>query len=227
MTDNQSKGNQQVLIGFLAGISVISVVALIILAVIFIKSPSLASGSGTIPDTANLMAVVSGEHIRGNAKADITIIEWSDFQCPYCQNFNTSINALLKDYSDKVRVVYRHFPLDSIHPYARKSAEASECAGDQNKFWEFHDFLYANQSSIQSGGINFLKTVATNLSLDINKFNNCLDSGKYANLVEQHLQAGITAGVTGTPGSFLNGQELGGAVPYASLQAQVEALLSK
>lgn len=222
--------NKQVLVGFLAGMSIISVVALIVLSVFFVQAKSglvAGSGSGVLPDTANLMTVVDGEHVRGNANSNITIIEWSDFQCPYCQSFNTSLDQVLDEYGDKIRVVYRHFPLDTIHPYARKSAEASECAGEQNKFWEFHDFLYANQSSIQSGGVNFLKNAAVNLGLKTDKFNECLDSGKYADFVEQHLQSGIAAGVTGTPGSFLNGQALGGAVPYSSLKAQIEVLLKK
>jgi len=222
------KDNKQVLVGFLAGLSGVSIIALIVLSILFVRSQGgkvAGNSAGVIPDTANLMQIVDGEHIKGNPQAAITILEWSDFQCHYCQSFNTSIDTLLKDYSDKIRVVYRHFPLDSIHPYARKSAQASECAGEQNKFWEFHDFLYANQSSIQSGGINFLKNAATNLGLDVNKFNDCLDSGKYNDFVEQHLQAGIAAGVTGTPGSFLNGQALGGAVPYSSLKAQIDSLL--
>jgi protein-disulfide isomerase len=217
----------QMIIGFLGGVSIISVIGLIILAVAFVnlRGSGSVSGVGKVIDTVDLMSVSDGEHIRGNKNAPITIIEWSDFQCPFCQKFDSTTKRILDEYGDSVRLVYRHFPLDSIHPYARKSAEASECAGEQGKFWQYHDGLYAGQSSIQSGGVQFLKNLATNLELNADKFNECLDSGKFADLVEQHYQAGISAGVTGTPGSFLNGKALGGALPYESLKAQIDLLI--
>jgi protein-disulfide isomerase len=232
---DKNGSNNQMLLGFLGGISVVSVIALIILSIAFVsaqngggfakKSGGGGSGSGVAPDTTNALEVLEGEHIRGNPDADITIIEWSDFQCPFCQRFTNTLDRIVEDYGDKVRVVYRHFPLDSIHPYARKAAEASECAGEQNNFWEYHDLLYAQQSSIGSGGVNFLKSAAGQLNLDQSKFDECLDSGKYRELVDNHYKVGLSAGVTGTPGSFLNGRTLGGAVPYESLKASIESLL--
>lgn len=231
--------NNQMLLGFLGGISVISVIALIILSVVFINTRAdngsakngagvpIVLGSGETPGAGNgnVLEIAKGEHIRGNPDASITIVEWSDFQCPFCQRFDTTISRILDEYGDSVRVVYRHFPLDSIHPYASKAAEGSECAGEQDSFWQYHDLLYTQQSAISAGGVDFLKSAAGQLGLDQSKFDECLDSAKYQQLVDSHYQAGLSAGVTGTPGSFLNGRALGGAVPYESLKTSIESLL--
>ena len=166
--------------------------------------------------------VDSDDHIRGNVDAPITILEYSDYQCPFCSRFHDTMIQILAEYPDKVRWVYRHFPLDSIHPYARKAAEASECAAEQDKFWEYSDQLFDNQSSID---LPFLKEVAQNIGLDTNQFNSCLDSEKYASKVEADYREGIDLGVQGTPGSFINGQSLGGAVPYDQLKKMIENLL--
>ena len=164
------------------------------------------------------------------------MIEFSDFQCPFCQrNFANTLPTLKKDYIDtgKVRYVFRDFPLDSIHPQARKAAEAAHCAGEQGKYWEMHDTLFKNQRAL--GGIQ-LKGFARTLGLKEDEFNTCLDDGKYANTVSEHLAAGSAVGVTGTPSFFiaktsadgtLEAINIKGAQPFTSFQQVIDRLLEE
>lgn len=161
------------------------------------------------------------DHVRGNKNAPITIVEYSDFQCPYCSKFHDTLNQVMKNYEGKVSWVYRHFPLD-FHPYAAQAAEASECAADQNKFWEYNDALFKDQADIDE---EIFAKLARDLGLNVGKFNECMTSGKYADKVESDYQSGIDIEVAGTPGAFINGKRLKGAVPYAELEAEIEALL--
>lgn len=166
--------------------------------------------------------IKDSDHLRGNKKAPITIVEYSDFQCPYCAKFHETLNKVMKNYDGKVKWVYRHFPLTKLHPHAVAAAQASECASEQGKFWEYADELYANQASINK---DYLKKAAEDIGLNTNKFNTCIDSGKYKDKVQADLKAGENYGVSGTPGSFLNGEELGGAAPYEKLKAKIDNLL--
>ena len=167
-------------------------------------------------------AITDADHIRGDVNAPITIVEFSDYQCPYCSRFHTTMQQVMNDYQGQVRWVYKHFPLDSIHPQARKAAEAAECAGEQDKFWEYSDQLLAKQADIKTSKFDVF---ATDLGLDVNKFNECLSSGKYAKKVEADYQEGIKSGVRGTPGNFINGQSVPGAVPYENIKAVIDGLL--
>ena len=169
------------------------------------------------------LTIRNGEYIRGNPNAKVTIIEFSDYECPFCQRFHTTVKQALIDYPDDVNWVYRHFPLDSIHPNARPAAEASECAGEQGKFWEFSDAMFEDQGSL---GSNFYVQVATNNGLNMNQFNECVSSRKYQDKVESDLQEGLATGVNGTPGSFVNGRSIAGAVPYANLKAAIDDALA-
>ena len=120
---------------------------------------------------------------------------------------------------DKVRIVFRQFPLTSIHPQAQKAAEASLCAADQDKFWEMHDAMFQDQSNLQ---IDKLKEKAASLGLDTEVFNGCIDSSKYTEKVAEDLQEGSRAGVTGTPAVFINGRFLSGAQPFETLAKIIE-----
>ena len=144
-------------------------------------------------------------HIKGNPEAEITILEFSDFECPYCQRFNQTMNEAMKNYPNDIKWVYRHFPLSS-HREARPSAEASECAAEQGKFWEFHDGLFANQSRL---GKNLYLELARESKLDLDSFEECFDSRKYKDKVEEDYQDGIALGIKGTPGNFINRTPLG------------------
>ncbi len=170
--------------------------------------------------------ITKEDHVRGNFDALITIVEFSDFQCPFCAKFHPTMQQILNDYSNQVRWVYKHFPLDSIHSEARPSAEASECVfeqkGDQG-FWQFADGLFENQSQL---GSNLYNELASQTGLNLDQFKSCVSSRKYKDKVEADYQEGIRAGVTGTPGSFVNGEIIPGAVPYDYLKSAVEGALS-
>jgi len=168
--------------------------------------------------------VSQSDHIRGNFDAPVTIIEYSDFQCPFCGRFDSTMKQVVANYPNDVRWVYKHFPLDSIHPFARKAAEASECAAEQDKFWEYSDELYANQSSIN---LPFLKEAAKSVGLNTGKFDECLDSGKFASKVNDDYREGISAGVSGTPGNIINGELISGALPYDQMVAIIDSILNQ
>ncbi|VVB92027.1 Thioredoxin [uncultured archaeon] len=163
--------------------------------------------------------------VQGLKDAPVTIIEFSDFQCPYCAKFYfQTLPQIRENYinTGKVKLVYRDFPL-SFHQYAQKAAEAAECAQEQGKFWEFHDKIYENQSALNNDN---LKQYAKDLGLDIKEFNTCLDSGKMSQEVMKDFQDGSSYGVTGTPAFFINGKKLVGAQPYEAFQRIIEQELN-
>ena len=144
---------------------------------------------------------------RGPKDAPVTIVEFSDFECPYCGAAHDTVEQVMNTYAGKVRLVYRQFPL-SIHPHAAKAAEASLCAADQGKFWEYHEVLFKNQKKLD---LPDLKAHAGEVGLDTQKFGQCLDSGDKKKAVDADQQAGLAAGVGGTPAFFINGIFLNGA----------------
>jgi protein-disulfide isomerase len=159
----------------------------------------------------------------GPADAPVTIIEFSDFQCPYCARFVTqTLPQIKQEYEGKIRFVFRDFPLSQLHENAEKAAEASECADDQGKFWEYHDKLFNSQSALD---VASLKSYASQLGLDTGAFDQCLDSDKYAQEVQKDLQDGDSYGVTGTPAFFVNGLLVVGAQPFATFKAAIDAAL--
>jgi protein-disulfide isomerase len=160
---------------------------------------------------------------RGPENARITIIEFSDFECPFCKRADTVVKQVLSKYPEDVRVFYRHLPLVSIHPRAMPAAEASACAGDQGKFWEFHDKLFENQKALQDED---LLGYATELGLDADAFQTCLTSGTHRATVTSDAEAAEGAGVTGTPAFFVNGVLLTGAQPAEEFYKVIEAELA-
>jgi protein-disulfide isomerase len=161
----------------------------------------------------------------GPADAPVTIIEFSDFQCPYCARFNAdTLPQILSDYGDRVRFVYRDFPLTSLHVNALKAAEASECANEQGAYWKYHDLLFQNQSALDDAS---LKNYAASLGLDTATFNQCLDSDKYMSEIQKDYQDGVAAGVQGTPAFFINGMPLSGAQPYSAFKTAIDAALAE
>ncbi len=165
---------------------------------------------------------VDDDPMKGNKDAKITIIEFTDYQCPFCSRARPTIKQVLDTYGDKVRYVLRDFALD-FHPHAKKAAEAAHCAGDQNKYWEYSDILWANQKALDTAD---LKKYASQLSLDQAKFDTCLDSGKYTAEVEKDIADGSKAGVTGTPSFFINGQMLTGARPFEQFKEVIDLELT-
>jgi protein-disulfide isomerase len=160
---------------------------------------------------------------RGNPKAPVTIVEFSDFQCPYCVRARPAVKRVRDEYGDKVRIVFRHFPLD-FHAQAQKAGEAAACAGEQGKFWEMHDLLWENTSKLQLAD---LKAHAATLGLDGAGFGACLDSGRHASVVEGDLAAGQGYGVSGTPAFFVNGRPLVGAQPFEAFAQVIDDELAR
>ena len=175
----------------------------------------------------DMEALAEGGHVKGEEDAPVTIIEFSDFECIFCASFYTgALQEINTQYIEtgQVKLVYKHFPLLSRHPNAQKAAEAAECAAEQEKFWEMHDTIFENQTAI---GVAALKGYAEDLGLDTAQFNECLDSGKYAQKVMDDLALGSASGVSGTPGFFINGDEVSGAQPFANFQAIIEKHLAE
>ena len=166
----------------------------------------------------------------GPANAPITIIEFSDFQCPYCRQFSDqTLHQLITAYGDQIRFVYRDFPLSSIHAEAQKAAEAAECANDQGEFWSMHDRLFAGlqEWSRNPKSLDVFTQYAGEFDLDMDQFAECLNTGKYTEEVLADYQAGQAAGVTGTPSFFVNGRTLRGAVPLSMFQSIIDSELSQ
>ncbi len=155
---------------------------------------------------------------KGPSGAPITIVEFSDFECPFCSKAEVTVKDLLDAYPGKIRLVYRDFPLP-IHKQAEKAAEASHCADDQGKYWEMHGKLFSAEGKLAPTD---LKGYAREIGLDGPRFDRCLESGEKAKVVESHRKAGEEVGVTGTPAFFINGRMISGAQPLENFKAIVD-----
>jgi protein-disulfide isomerase len=178
----------------------------------------------TYLDPLRTEVATTGHPSRGSEKASVTIVEFGDFECPVCGALFPTMKLVEKNYSDKVRVVFRQFPLTSIHPRAQKAAEASLCANDQQRFWEFHDSLFGDQTRLD---VASLKQRAQTLGLNTTAFNSCLDSGKQVNAIQKDRDDGTKAGVSGTPTLFINGRPLSGNRPYTEIRDVIEDELKR
>ena len=183
--------------------------------------PSIPTG---ITDV-NAEDFVDDDPVLGDKNAPLTIVEFSDFQCPFCKRARDDAIAQIEEQyikTGKVKLVYRDFPLTSIHPMAQKSAEAAECADDQGKFWEYHNKIFEKQDSLS---IANLKQWASELGLNTNEFNKCLDSGKHEDEVNKDASDAVAAGGQGTPFFIVGNQPLSGAQPFSAFQAAIESQL--
>lgn len=159
----------------------------------------------------------------GPADAPITIVEFSDFQCPYCRQWNQTVyEPLMAAYPGKIRLVYRNLPLTSIHPDAQGAAEAAMCANEQNKFWEFHDKLFAGEGL----GAGVYSQYASDLGLDVNKFESCVKQGKYRQAVQDDSDFALNLGINSTPTFFVNGLAVVGAQPLSVFQQVIDKELA-
>ena len=161
---------------------------------------------------------------RGGADAAVTIVEFSDFECPFCVRVQPTLERVMEQYAGRVRLVYRHFPLTSIHPQAWKAAEASLCAGEQDRFWQYHDLVFAEQHAMT---VSDLKEKARRIGLAGAEFDSCLDSDRHSEAVRRDLLAGTAAGVSGTPAFFVNGRFLSGAVPFDQFAELIDDELAR
>jgi len=164
-----------------------------------------------------------GSRMRGDPKAPISIVEFSDFSCPFCLKAEASISAVMAQYPGQVKLSYRDFPLRELHPNAERAAEAARCAGEQDKFWEYHDLLFANQKRQDPEG---LMDDARALKLDEPRFAACVSSGRYKQQIDQDVQMGSRAGVEATPGFYINDTFVNGAQPPEVFERIVDQKLA-
>jgi len=172
----------------------------------------------------NAEDLVDDDPYMGDTNSPLTIVEFSDYQCPFCAKFkDLTLNKIKSEYIDtgKVKFVYRDFPL-SFHPFAQKAAEAAECAGDQNRYWDYHDKIFENQASLS---LDKLKQIGVDLELDIETFNECLDSGKYQQEVLKDFQEGQSLGVSGTPYFIVGNVPISGAQPFEKFKTIIDSQL--
>jgi protein-disulfide isomerase len=162
----------------------------------------------------------AGAPTLGKSGARVQVVEFSDFQCPFCRQFAPNLRLIEKQFGDQVEVIYRQYPIPSLHPFAIKAAEASLCAQEQGKFWELHDMMFAEQDRI---AVSDLKSKARRLGMNGGKFDSCLDTGKYTEQVQRDMAEGVKSGVNGTPAIFVNGIEVpGGAVPLETITNAIQ-----
>lgn len=197
------------------------------------KGNFVATGENSGSEVSATGDITDDDPFLGKPDAPVTMVEFSDFQCPFCrQMWRNTLPQIKEKYllTGKARLVYRDFPL-SIHPAAQVSAEAAECADDQGKFWEMHDKIFEEQDKLGVGTIQYgeseLKRWAAEIGLSRTQFNNCLDTHKYKDEVEKDFNDGARLGVTGTPATFINGRLISGAVPFAQFEQAIEAELKK
>ena len=189
------------------------------------KDNDIVSGLPNSP-SLNSSKLIEEDAIKGNKDAPVTIVEFSDYECPFCQRFYLQTLPQIEEKyikTGKARLIYRDFPLD-FHKNAEKAAEAAECAGEQDKYYEMHNKLFETGVS---GGVSAFKQYATDLKLNSTKFNECLDSGKMKAEVQKDAADGQSLGVTGTPAFFINEQELVGAQPFSVFEQVIEDELKK
>lgn len=166
---------------------------------------------------------VGNSPTMGKKGAPVTVVEFSDYQCPFCSRARPTINQIVEAYPNEVLYVFKDFPL-SFHKDAQKAHEAAHCAGDQGKYWEMNKEIFANQKALS---ISDLKGYAKKIGLNMSKFDKCLNENKYEKSVQASIQEGAQAGVSGTPAFFVNGVLISGARPFADFKQAIDSELNK
>jgi diadenylate cyclase len=174
-------------------------------------------------ESGRLEPVGARDHARGPSDAPVTLVKYGDYECPYCGEAHPVLKELQQRVGEQVRFVFRHFPLDSVHPRARLAAQAAEAAASQGRFWEMHDLLYENQNKLSEEDLN---RYAAKLGLDLRRFEEDLASDHHAWRIEEDRLGGTRAGVEGTPGFFVNGVRYTGPVDVGGLLAAIEEATS-
>lgn len=230
---------QTFILGIVGGVLVLCTIGFFVLLGVLLKDDADDTGTGVNREAAldkgpaapeapsgeiSFKPIDDKDHIRGKKDAKITILEYSDFECPFCSRFHPTMQQVIEKYGDQVRWVYRHFPLESIHPNARPLANAAECAGEQGKFWEMADAIFVDS------GAQPVETYATKAGLNVNKFNTCVKAKKYDAEVSADAQDALSAGGQGTPYSIVigpNGESVpvSGAQPFAAVEAALQQFL--
>ncbi|MDO8626131.1 MAG: thioredoxin domain-containing protein [Candidatus Magasanikbacteria bacterium] len=241
---NQLSPKAALVVGLVGGLLVLCAIGFFILLGIMLKGRSAdiyqavpTTGAPTAaPDaapTGTVPPLSKDDYILGDKNAPLTLIAYTDFECPFCKRFHDTVKQVRDNYAGKVKIVFRHYPL-SFHANAQKEAEAAECIGEQGgskAFYAYADKIFERTTSNGYGfALDKLGALAAEVGVNQSKFQTCLDSGKYASRVTDQMNAGASAGVQGTPGSFLvdkdgNAQLISGAVPYEQIKAAIDAKL--
>lgn len=193
-------------------------------------APAAPQEQGAVLSEEQIVKIeTGGAGIKGEEGAPITIVEFSEYQCPFCGKYvDEAYSQIWEEYGDKLYYIFRDYPL-AMHPHAQKLAEVARCAGDQGQYWEMHDLIFeereewSQKEDIETNINGFV----SQLGLDKEEFDSCLSSGKYSQAVKDDLQLGTEIGVRGTPTFFINGQKLVGAQPFASFKAIIDAELAE
>lgn len=167
---------------------------------------------------------IEGAPFKGPATAPVTIVEFQDFHCPFCRRVQPTLIQLATRYGDRVKLVYRDFPIDSLHPQARNAHEAARCANAQGRFWAYHDALY---SKPPKAGLDDLKAIAKEVGVEMENFERCLNARTYRSAVQSDIDEGTRLGVIGTPAFFINGRVISGAQPFESFTRIVDEELAR
>ncbi|MDO8510099.1 MAG: thioredoxin domain-containing protein [bacterium] len=220
---------------FIIPLSIIIAGALVAGAVFFSGKKDSAPTETEKKEEVALNPVTESDHIMGNPNAPVVIVEYSDTECPFCKQFHTTMNRIIEEYAKegKVAWVYRHFPIDQLHPKARKEAEALECANElagNNGFWAYTNRLYEVTPSNNGLDADELPKIAKEVGLDVEQFNTCLASGKYKDHVQSDYQDGVRAGAEGTPYSVIVTKDrkipiTQGALPFEAMKQIIDAIL--
>ncbi|HYE60118.1 MAG TPA: DsbA family protein [Candidatus Kapabacteria bacterium] len=226
--------------GIVSGILVLCTIGFFIMLGMYLKGDNTyARNTGTNPAPSVVAGPVGEEeptnvtvrpvdtktdHIRGNKNAKVSIVTFTDYECPFCKRFHGTMQEVMAKFNDDVRWVYRQLPLDSLHSQARKEALASECAAEQGKFWEWTDLIFSETTSNDGLDLGKLPTYAGQVGLNVNKFNDCVNTAKYAAKVQADEADAQAAGARGTPYSVVigpNGETrvISGAYPAANVEA--------
>jgi len=176
------------------------------------------------PPIQRANVLIKDAPFRGETTAPVRIVKFEDFECPFCKAVQPTVEDLLKKYPGKVRIFHKDLPLEELHPQAQLAAEAARCAGDQGRFWQYHDTLYRKAPKLNPLD---LKAYAKDLGLDPVAFDQCLASGKHKSAVQQDLNEGAKLGLTGTPTFFINGRELSGALPLEAFSTVIDEELEQ
>jgi len=177
-----------------------------------------------VPEIKPVALTPGNDPVLGPENAKVTMYIFTDFECDFCSDAAETVSQLMEKYDGQVKFVFKNFPLSSINPNARKAAEAAECAFDQGKFWEYHDMLFEHQDSLEPSS---LRAYATELGLDAEQFEACLDSGSKAQEVESDYKEGLSEGISSTPSFFVNQQVMSGALEMATFEKIIDAELAK
>ncbi len=205
----------------------IATVLIIVGAIFFIgNKQSTPEVSETVDE--NLL-IKNDSHKTGSASAEITLVEFGDFQCPACKAAHPTVKKLKDDYGDRMQFVYRNYPLSSIHPNAFDAALAAEAAGEQGKFFEMHDMLFANQAewSDKKNAKDIFVSYAEKLQLNVEKFNADAKNKSLSERINSDIADGNAAGVRSTPTFFINGKRQAGGLPYDQFKTIIEAELNQ